>query len=76
VNIGFAKLKSLHPCILSEQPSARLFTIGLIGSGNDRWGLGDFLAEDVALDKVRKPDGQLMADELAGRDGEDLCGSC
>lgn len=76
MNIGFAQLNSLHPCIPSKRPSARLFTIGVIGSGNDGWGLGDVLAEDVALDKVRKPDGQLMADELAGRDGEDLCGLC
>lgn len=34
----------------------------------------DLLAEDVALDKVRKPDFQFVADERLGWDGEDLCG--
>jgi hypothetical protein len=28
----------------------------------------------VTLDEVGKPDRQLVADELASRDGEDLCG--
>lgn len=46
----------------------------LIGSRDNRGRLGNVLAEDVTFDEVWKPDGQLVADKLAGGDGEDLCG--
>ena len=39
---------------------------------NDRRGLLELLAEDVALNGIRKPDPELVAEELAGWDGEDL----
>lgn len=45
----------------------------LIGSRDNRGRLGNVLAEDVTFDEVWKPDGQLVADELASWDGEDLC---
>lgn len=61
-------------CISTPASSVALLTLGLVGSRNDRRRLGDVLAEDVTLDEVGKPDRQLVADELASRDGEDLCG--
>lgn len=33
----------------------------------------DLLAEDLGLDKPGQPDCELVADELLGRDLEDLC---
>ena len=39
----------------------------------DEWrGLGDVLAEDVALDEVRQPHGGLVVDVRARGDREDL----
>lgn len=35
--------------------------------------LHDLASEDVSLDEVWKPDGQFMADEAFGWDGENLC---
>ena len=40
----------------------------LLGPLDDRWGLLDVLAEDVALDEVRKPHLELVADETLRRD--------
>lgn len=39
-------------------------------------GLGDVLAEEVALPEVGDTDGALVAEELARRDAEDLFGIC
>ena len=44
-----------------------------LGLANDGRRLGDLLEEDVALDEPGQPYRQLVLDELAGRDGEDLC---
>lgn len=40
---------------------------------NDLWWLGDVLAEDMSLEEVREPHGQLMRDEFARWNREDLC---
>jgi hypothetical protein len=39
---------------------------------HERSGLGDVLAEDVPLEDVRYGNLELVANELARRDGEDL----
>lgn len=39
-------------------------------------GLGDVLAEEVALPEVGDTDFALVAEELAGGDAEDLCRIC
>ena len=44
----------------------------LIGSRDNRGRFGNVPAENVTFDEVGKPDGQLVADELASWDGEDL----
>ena len=44
-----------------------------LGLANDGRRLGDLLAEDVAFDEPGQPYRQLVLDELASRDGEDLC---
>ena len=61
----------------SIRPSSiAVLTLRFISCRDNRWGLGDIPAEDVALDEVGKPHGEFVADELASRDGEDLCGRC
>jgi hypothetical protein len=40
---------------------------------DDRRGLSDLLAEDMSFNKVRKPSGKFVTDELFRRDREDLC---
>ena len=40
---------------------------------NDGGRLLDLLAENLGLDEPWQPDGELVADELLGRDLEDLC---
>jgi hypothetical protein len=42
--------------------------------GDDGGRLLDLLAEDLGLDEPGQPDCELVADELLGRDLEDLCG--
>lgn len=39
----------------------------------DRGGLRDLLAENVSLDKVREPNGELIRDEALCWNGKDLC---
>jgi hypothetical protein len=46
--------------------------IGALALLDDGRRLGDLLPEEVALDEVRKPDLQLIAEELFGGDREDL----
>ena len=79
-NISFHNPTHL-PTSLST--SCRVSTQGTLGLGDfgdagllldDRWGLGNVLAEDVALEEVRQEDLGLVADELTCGDGEDLCG--
>ena len=43
---------------------------------DDRRRLGDLLTEDLGLDEPGQCDCELVADELLGRDLEDLCGLC
>ena len=45
----------------------------VLGSDDGRR-LLDVLAEDLGLDEPGQPDCELVADELLGRDLEDLCG--
>jgi hypothetical protein len=42
--------------------------------GNDGRRLRDVFAEDLGFDEPGEPDCKLVADELLGRDLEDLCG--
>lgn len=60
----------------ARSSSVAILTLRLIRSRDNRWWLRDIPAEDVALDEVGKPHGELVADELARRNGEDLCGGC
>lgn len=75
-------LQLYSSCISTEASSVALvallalLALRLVGSRDDRRWLWDVLAEDVALDEVWEPDSQLVADEFAGGDGEDLCGRC
>jgi hypothetical protein len=43
---------------------------------DDRWRLRDVLSEDLGPEEPREPDEELVADELLGRDLEDLCEIC
>lgn len=47
--------------------------LNLLDLGNDGRGLLDLATEEGALDKVGGGDLDLVADELARGDGEDLC---
>jgi len=60
-----------HLLLLRDRrPSDRFF------GSNDRWRLRDVLAEDLGSEEPWEPDEEFVADELLGRDLEDLCDLC
>lgn len=61
--------------VRAERSATKAFLILVFLLNDWRW-LRDVLAEDVTLDDVWKPHGQLVADELPGRNREDLCAMC
>ena len=58
---------------LEERPSLHRLIIRLISLLDDLRRLRDLLPENMSLDKVWKPHGQLMGDEVLRWDRENLC---
>ena len=64
--------ESLSSCNLGEHLVLESVRDAFLGA-DDGGRLLDVLAEDLGLDEPGQPNGELVADELLGRDLEDLC---
>lgn len=73
----FKNLQDLPPIFFSLAPPQRSSLLQRVDDRvlllDDRRRLRDVAPEHVALEEVRDHDGELVGDELLGRDGEDLC---